>query len=135
MMSRITRLLHALWRSISAVIAVGLIITAFVLGWMVRGPTGETGSGPPTTAPGNGAATAPATMYTCSMHPDVRLPDPESKCPICFMDLIPVAGSDLEAGDDALQMSAAAMKLAEIRTTPVVRMFPTRTVRTFGRID
>ncbi|HEY5891628.1 MAG TPA: efflux RND transporter periplasmic adaptor subunit [Chthoniobacterales bacterium] len=29
--------------------------------------------------------------YTCSMHPSVRSQDPHGKCPICSMDLVPVA--------------------------------------------
>ncbi len=32
----------------------------------------------------------PKEMWTCSMHPDIRLPEEVKKCPICSMDLIPV---------------------------------------------
>src|ERR1700691_1350950 len=28
--------------------------------------------------------------YTCTMHPSVRSQDPDGKCPICGMDLVPV---------------------------------------------
>jgi len=31
-----------------------------------------------------------AALYTCSMHPKVRMTDPKAKCPLCGMDLIPV---------------------------------------------
>lgn len=31
-----------------------------------------------------------ATVYTCSMHPQIRQPKP-GKCPICGMNLIPAA--------------------------------------------
>ena len=38
-------------------------------------------------------------FYTCSMHPSVKLQDPNSKCSICAMDLIPVtSGTDDLAG-------------------------------------
>lgn len=40
-------------------------------------------------------------VYTCSMHPSVRLRDPKAKCPICGMELIPVKaqqGSSTPAG-------------------------------------
>ncbi|MHC4525582.1 MAG: heavy metal-binding domain-containing protein, partial [Planctomycetota bacterium] len=32
-------------------------------------------------------------MWTCSMHPQIQQPKP-GKCPICFMDLIPVGGDE-----------------------------------------
>ena len=28
--------------------------------------------------------------YTCTMHPSVKSQDPNAKCPICGMDLVPV---------------------------------------------
>ena len=28
--------------------------------------------------------------YTCTMHPSVHSHDPDGKCPICSMDLVPV---------------------------------------------
>src|SRR5713226_9225720 len=28
--------------------------------------------------------------YTCTMHPSVKSQDPNGKCPICSMDLVPV---------------------------------------------
>src|SRR5207253_8154455 len=38
--------------------------------------------------------------YTCTMHPSVKSQDPNGKCPICSMDLVPVmkkGGSDEKA--------------------------------------
>ena len=64
------------------------------------------------------AATATAeTIWTCSMHPNVRQPEP-GDCPICGMDLIPAGESD---NDDplVLQMTEEAVKLANIQTTIV----------------
>lgn len=59
-----------------------------------------------------------ATMYTCSMHPQIMQPEP-GDCPICGMKLIPA-----EAGTDGLpanqfKMTDHAMALANIETTPV----------------
>src|SRR5271154_5241613 len=34
--------------------------------------------------------------YTCTMHPSVRSQDPDGKCPICGMDLVPVMKKDTE---------------------------------------
>lgn len=38
------------------------------------------------------AAAKPADVdyYTCTMHPSVKKHDPNDKCPICSMDLVPV---------------------------------------------
>jgi Cu(I)/Ag(I) efflux system membrane fusion protein len=35
--------------------------------------------------------------YTCSMHPSVRSQDPDGKCPICGMDVVPVEKADAKA--------------------------------------
>ena len=42
-----------------------------------------------------------STVYTCSMHPQVRSTDPDEKCPLCGMDLIPVPSEDAGDGADA----------------------------------
>lgn len=39
--------------------------------------------------------------YTCTMHPSVRSQDPDGKCPICGMDLVPVFKKDAEASTPA----------------------------------
>src|SRR5436189_747990 len=36
------------------------------------------------------ASASGGTVYTCSMHPSVRMRDPKAKCPICGMNLVPV---------------------------------------------
>ena len=36
------------------------------------------------------AAASDIDYYTCTMHPSVRSQDPDGKCPICGMDLVPV---------------------------------------------
>ncbi len=57
-------------------------------------------------------------MWTCSMHPQIMLPEP-GDCPICGMDLIPAeAGADGLAMNE-IKMSKNAMALANIRTTIV----------------
>ncbi len=101
------------------VLVVGLIIAAFALGhyW----PTGEEPK--PTSvlqeAPSvdqhdhaSDKATKEAkkpTLWTCSMHPQIKLPHP-GKCPICFMDLIP-----LETGGVQSDVSAGAILYVECR--------------------
>lgn len=102
---------------------------AFVLGGIIfdRGGHEEAVTGEPVT-------TAAPSTWTCSMHPQIRLPA-AGKCPICFMDLIPLesdTGSDL--GPRQLRMSEAAKQLAQIQTTPVRRAFAESKIRMYGKV-
>ncbi len=87
------------------------------------------------TAPSSVAANAvPASEYTCSMHPQIRQPNP-GKCPICAMDLIPVGTDDNEdAGPREISFTRHAKALAQIQTTAVERRIPETVVRLFGRV-
>ncbi len=54
------------------------------------------------------AAAADVAYYTCTMHPSVRSQDPNGKCPICGMDLVPVKGAPAQAATTAVGAVAAA---------------------------
>jgi len=90
---------------------------------------------------GGGEAPAPAAppkakWYTCSMHPQIRLQDPNARCPICGMELIPVMDEGpAEGGPRQLVMSAEARALAEVETVPVERRFVTKEIRLVGKVD
>jgi Cu(I)/Ag(I) efflux system membrane fusion protein len=75
-------------------------------------------------------------MWTCSMHPQIQQPK-SGKCPICFMDLIPVeTGSDtMGAGSSQISFSPEAIKLMELQTTPVERKFVEAEIRLVGKIE
>ena len=49
-------------------------------------------------APAEDPSTGTATVWTCSMHPQIALPEP-GQCPICGMDLIPREGGEPAAAD------------------------------------
>lgn len=70
------------------------------------------------------------------MHPQIRMSHP-GKCPICGMDLIPVAsGNHAEKmGDRELKLSPLAMKLADIQTVPVERKYVSVSIRMVGKVD
>lgn len=133
---RIPAPITCLWKHTAALIATVLIAFAFVIGLRL-GNTGE-----PAVAYHAHDDAYPATdsdsggkeqMYTCSMHPSVRLTDPNAKCPICFMDLIPVREGD--TGDpNSLVLSQGETIAARVETTPVVRYAPTSTLRLFGKV-
>ncbi len=111
-----------------------LAIVAFAAGRISGGGGRETS--PPTIE--TTSADASPTMYTCSMHPSVRSPNPNDKCPICGMDLIPVPSDE---GDDdggelpRLSVSPRAAALMEIRTWPVERRAVAVELPLYGRIE
>ena len=81
-------------------------------------------------------ANAEETIYTCSMHPQIKQNEP-GLCPICGMSLVPV--TSLEAGGEnidpnEIQMTESAMKLADVQTTIVKRGVPEKSVYLFGKI-
>jgi len=112
------------------VVMAALLSGGFVVG---RSCTPETPAVP--TGAGTPEKAAEPTVWTCSMHPQVQLPG-AGKCPICFMDLIPLeTEADLDgAGPRTLVLSAAAAALAEIETAPVERRFVAHEVRMVGKI-
>jgi len=79
------------------------------------------------------AAPEAATIWTCSMHPQIRQPKP-GKCPICFMDLIPVETSDAGITERQISFSPESLKLMEVQTTPVQRQFVETEIRLVGKI-
>ena len=111
-----------------------VIVAAFIIGFLIRG--GDTGS------TGDVAQTmqhthekeSQAQWWTCSMHPQIKLPEP-GQCPICFMDLIPLETGDSDEGPRELKMSATAVKLAEISTQTVRRSVAQAKVRLSGKVE
>ena len=57
------------------------------------------------------------TIWTCSMHPQIRQPEP-GQCPICGMDLIPVTSGDdgAASGPNQVVLSERAQALASKMT-------------------
>ncbi|NQT63497.1 MAG: efflux RND transporter periplasmic adaptor subunit [Candidatus Marinimicrobia bacterium] len=74
------------------------------------------------------------TTWTCSMHPQVKLDEP-GQCPICFMDLIPLADESGTEASEEISLSAAAVKLAQISTTPVRHGMAHSEIHLSGKID
>jgi len=111
-----------------------IFIVAFVVGYAVRGfrvsAPADTGHDHPS-EPGQSEASK---WWTCSMHPQIHQPK-QGKCPICFMDLIPVTSEGGDIGERQISFSQAAIKLMEIETTPVERKFVDAEIRVVGKVD
>jgi Cu(I)/Ag(I) efflux system membrane fusion protein len=73
-------------------------------------------------------------VWTCSMHPQIRLPK-KGLCPICNMELIPASTGEMSGGMRRLTISENAKKLMDIVVAPVERKFVSAAVRMIGKVD
>ncbi|HAH36042.1 MAG TPA: efflux RND transporter periplasmic adaptor subunit [Algoriphagus sp.] len=93
----------------------GLILLGVALGWLVK-PSGETSQ----EAGHDHLGTLTDQLWTCSMHPQIKLNEP-GDCPICGMDLIPVASNSSSGNSNpiAFEMTPEAIAMANVSTTIV----------------
>ena len=115
-------------------IIIGITLAAgLFLGWLFFHGTKE-GAGPALTS--REGAVEKTTIWTCSMHPQIRMDHP-GKCPICGMELIPLeehgAGGEAFSADE-IQMTDAAMKLADVQTMTVRMAYPEKKVYLLGKV-
>lgn len=81
------------------------------------------------------AADEAATAWTCSMHPQIRQPEP-GLCPLCGMDLVPAGSGEGSADPTRVTMSERAMALARVRTAEVRRQHTEGAgARLLGRVE
>ena len=120
-------------RKSTVVLALVLLVGGFLIGRYL-GPEAEVGEGEATGVPAEPEAEKP-TVWTCAMHPQIRLPE-AGQCPICFMELLPLENSadEEDLGPRSLQMTEAAMSLAEIQTAPVERRSVAHEISMVGKV-
>lgn len=111
------------------------VLLAFSLGVCVAGG-GEDADVESTDEHAEHAAAEDDTIWTCSMHPQIRMEEP-GQCPICGMDLVPAESEEGAASDviEHVTLSKQARALAQLRTTEVVRTDPKADMRLLGRVD
>ncbi len=80
--------------------------------------------------------------YTCTMHPSVRSQDPNAKCPICGMDLVPVMrSSEHQSITNSVQTNASAASESAAVSVATTREFSVPVERqqqigvTYGQIE
>ena len=117
-------------------LVVPLLILAFVLGYWLRGRGHEPEPTLSRALGGESATSSPmkAQRWTCAMHPSVNATGP-GKCPICFMDLVPVEEAAGYESERVLVITEAAKALAEIETAPVERKFVDAEIRMVGKVE
>ena len=111
-----------------------IAIIAFAAGFLIKSHLQPSPAEAEHKQPSGGTEEQGEKWWTCSMHPEIRLPKP-GICPKCPMDLIPVTSSAGDIGEREISFSEAAIKLMEIETTAVERKFVTAEIRMVGKID
>lgn len=109
-----------------------ILAAAFLAGFLFRGCLVSNDKHSPDGVEMAGSQT-PQT-WTCSMHPQIHQPKP-GKCPICFMDLIPLETTPAQVGPRQIAFSQETLKLMDVETAPVERKFAEAQVNLVGKID
>ncbi len=118
------------------IVIIVTLITGIIIGSFLGGSDNNTTPADETHQ--HSEKTEEKTIWTCSMHPQIRMDKP-GKCPICGMELIPandVKSNDAEvqADPNEISMTDEAMKLAEIQTMIVSKSKPEKEVRLLGKV-
>lgn len=120
-----------------------LVVLAFLLGLRTGRGAESHGEGPSSQAAhqhdgGVGSEPEATTIWTCSMHPQIRSDQP-GQCPICGMDLIPVqneGGSDDDDAPNRVTLTKRAKALSRIVTEEVRRAAVEAVeLRLLGRVE
>jgi len=106
----------------------GILLVGLLLGWVIFGGNGSS------TTNQESVQTEQETIWTCSMHPQIRLDEP-GKCPLCGMDLIPLEANASTTNPMALQMTEDATKLANIQTMRVGMGDTQKELRLNGKVQ
>lgn len=107
-----------------------LLLVGISLGWLLF--HSKTGSDK---AAGINEEAVKSTIWTCSMHPNIRMEEP-GKCPICGMDLIPLGQPVSSTVDlDVIMLSEEASQLANVQTSVVSKQTPVKEVRLYGKVQ
>ena len=78
--------------------------------------------------------TVKGTIWTCAMHPQIRMEAP-GKCPICGMDLIPLGQGSTTIDPGVIQMTSEAVQLANVLTWKVTRQNPVKELSLYGKVQ
>lgn len=125
--------LSRLFGGANPLVLIAVVILVFFLGYISSGDKSNT-DGHDHDSSQQTQAEQP-TVWTCSMHPNIKLPE-KGKCPICFMDLIPLEtdNDDYSLNENQLRLSESARQLARIQSQPVLKMKAVSEIELTGKI-
>jgi len=105
-----------------------VLIAGLFLGWLIFKPDTKTEHN-------HSQEQNKETTYTCSMHPQIRQNEP-GKCPICGMDLIPVAQKSVKGESNPFvhTMSPEAIALANVQTQKIKSVSPEHEIYLTGKV-
>lgn len=105
------------------------LITGIFLGWVFfhSSPAKEE-------THNHAAETTKETIWTCAMHPQIRMHEP-GKCPICAMELIPLSQGGITTDPGAIHMTKEAAQLANVLTSKVSKQSPVKELRLYGKVQ
>jgi len=107
-----------------------ILILGTFIGWLVFHPSQKT-----VEKHDHSTEIAQGTIWTCAMHPQIRMEQP-GKCPICGMELIPLVKSSSTSVDpSAIHLSEEAAQLANVLTSVVTKQKPVKEVRLYGKVQ
>lgn len=107
-----------------------ILILGTFIGWLVFHPSQKTEE-----KHDHSTEVAQGTIWTCAMHPQIRMEQP-GKCPICGMELIPLVKSSTTSVDpSAIHLSKEAAQLANVLTSVVSKQKPVKEVRLYGKVQ
>ncbi|WP_430931593.1 efflux RND transporter periplasmic adaptor subunit [Saccharicrinis sp. 156] len=122
-------------------LVIGALVVGLLLGWLFfhSGSSSTTNKEEQelTGHEGHDHESEDPSSWTCSMHPQIKQDEP-GDCPICGMDLIPLAsmvadGEDVDPNE--IMMSESAAKLAAIQTLVVDTGTPEKSIHLQGKIQ
>jgi len=106
-----------------------VLMTGIFVGWLLFHSSGNKDN-----SSGQLTEITNGTIWTCSMHPQIRMHEP-GKCPICGMNLIPLVQNSTGSIDSgAIRLSPEAAQLANVLTSVVSKGKPVKEVRLYGKV-
>jgi len=106
-----------------------ILLVGVFIGWLIFGDS----SSDETQEIDDHAAQHEHTIWTCSMHPQIRQSE-SGDCPICGMELISMSQDNLDQDPELVSMSEYAQKLANVQTMIVGEKNDAGQIRLNGKI-